>query len=72
MRSQLDGGKDGLNFYRIIVDNASQYLNEKGVVLLECGYDQAKEIAKLFNGYEVEIIKDYSGIERIVKAKKNV
>ena len=68
----LDGGKDGLDFYRIIADNASKYLNENGVVLLECGYDQAKEIAKLFNGYEVEIIKDYSGIERIVKAKKNV
>ena len=68
----LDGGKDGLDFYRIIADNASKYLNENGVVLLECGYDQAKEIAKIFNGYEVEIIKDYSGIERIVKAKKNV
>ncbi len=68
----LDGGEDGLDFYRIIADNVSNYLNKNGIVLLECGYDQAKDVADLFNGFDVEIIKDYSGIERIVKAKRNV
>lgn len=68
----LDGGEDGLDFYRIIVNNVLNYLNKNGIVLLECGYDQAKDVAELFNGFDVEIIKDYSGIERIVKAKRNV
>ena len=68
----LDGGKDGLDFYRIIANNVLNYLNKNGIVLLECGYDQAKDVAELFNGFDVEIIKDYSGIERIVKAKRNV
>ena len=68
----LDGGEDGLDFYRIIANNVLNYLNKNGIVLLECGYDQAKDVAELFNGFDVEIIKDYSGIERIVKAKRNV
>ncbi len=68
----LDGGEDGLDFYRFIANNVLNYLNKNGIVLLECGYDQAKDVAELFNGFDVEIIKDYSGIERIVKAKRNV
>ena len=68
----LDGGVDGLDFYKIIARDISKHLNNGGVVLLECGYDQAKDVSALFEGFEVEIIKDYSEIERIVKAKKNV
>lgn len=65
----LDGGKDGYDFYRIIANNAKSYLNEKGVLLLECGIDQAQTVANLLEGYtDVTIIKDYENIDRIVKA----
>ena len=64
----LDGGEDGLDFYRIIADNAKKYLTENGKLLLEVGYDQADEVIKLFGEYKnAEKIKDYEGIERIVK-----
>lgn len=64
----LDGGKDGLDFYRIIAKNVKTYLKEKGVLLLECGVGQAQEIEKLFlDVSSIEIIKDYEGIDRIVK-----
>ncbi len=64
----LDGGVDGLDFYRIIANNCKQYLKDGGVVLLECGEGQAKDVAEMFNGFcTVEIIKDYENIDRIVK-----
>ncbi len=65
----LDGGADGYDFYRIIAEQASEYLNAGGVLLLECGIGQATEIAKMLNGFRsVEIIKDYEYTDRIVKA----
>ncbi len=65
----LDGGKDGYDFYKIIVSNAKKHLNDGGVILLECGIGQAKTVAEMFNGFNnVEIIKDYENIDRIVKA----
>lgn len=65
----LDGGVDGYVFYRIIAENAKNYLNNNGVLLLECGEGQAQNIASMLNGFaSVEIIKDYENIERIVKA----
>ena len=67
--SALDGGEDGLDFYRIISNRAKDYLVDGGVLLLECGIGQAKDIAELLNGYKtVEIIKDLEGIDRIIKA----
>lgn len=66
----LDGGADGLDFYKIIAENAKRYLTENGVLLLECGIGQAQEIAEMLNGFKkVEIIKDYENIDRIVKAE---
>ncbi len=65
----LDGGEDGLDFYRIIAEQAYEYLNVGGVLLLECGIGQATEIAKMLKGFKsVEIIKDYEYTDRIVKA----
>ncbi len=67
----LDGGEDGLDFYRIIAQKSHDYLSENGVLLLECGEDQAMEIASLLTNFsKVEIIKDYENIDRIVKAVK--
>lgn len=66
----LDGGKDGLDFYRQIAKEAKAHLNEKGVILMECGEEQAQEIAKLFEGFETKIEKDLEGVERIVIAQR--
>ncbi len=70
----LDGGVDGYDFYRIIADNAVDFLNDGGYLFLECGIDQADDIKSLFescNGYsEIEIIKDINGVDRILKVKK--
>ncbi len=65
----LDGGEDGLDFYKIIATEAKKHLNQGGVLLLECGYNQAEEIKNLLDGFKsIEIIKDYENIDRIVKA----
>ena len=63
----LDGGSDGLDFYRIISQRAKYFLNENGKILLEVGQNQAKKVAKLLqNDFIVTIKKDYNHIERIV------
>ena len=67
----LDGGEDGLDFYRKIATEARAHLTENGVVFAEFGIGQAEEIKRLFGEYtSVEIIKDISGTERIIKAVK--
>lgn len=70
----LDGGDDGLDFYKILSKNSHRFLKENGYLFLECGINQANLITKLLeeeNAYcEIEIIKDINGIDRIIKAKK--
>ena len=66
----LNGGDDGLDFYRIIASEAKNHLNENGIIFLEAGYDQAQSIKDLFCGYKnVEILKDYENIDRIIKVE---
>lgn len=68
----LYGGRDGLNFYRRIVKDAKPYLKKDGFLLMETGYDQSESVKALLedNGYiNIEIFKDYSRIDRILKAK---
>ena len=65
----LDGGEDGLHFYRIIAKNAKNYLKKGGALFLECGAGQAADIKNMLIDFsQVEIIKDYEDIDRIVKA----
>lgn len=72
----LDGGEDGYDYYRIISDSAYDFLTHNGVLLLECGINQADEIkamlSKKFTDASIEIIKDYENIDRIIKVVKNV
>ena len=70
----LDGGLDGLDFYRAIAKNAANYLEDGGILIMEFGIGQANDIASLLkdNFTEIEIKKDLSGLERIIKAKKKV
>ena len=65
----LDGGTDGLDFYRVIADNFRAHLNENGVLVTELGAGEAESVRKLFENYETEIIKDYSGTDRILIVK---
>ena len=67
----LDGGNDGLDFYRILAEKSKEHLEKDGMIMMEIGYDQGSDVKELFekNGYlEVKVIKDYSGNDRIVKA----
>ncbi len=64
----LDGGKDGLVFYRALLKLSNECLNEKGFCLFEIGFDQAEKITQLSheNGYACKIKKDYAGQDRVV------
>lgn len=64
----LDGGVDGLDFYRIIAKHAKERLFDGGVIYLECGINQQDDIRKIFSDYTlVEEFKDINGIVRIIK-----
>ena len=64
----LDGGKDGLDFYRIIANSAKDYLNKNGKVFLEVGINEAENVKNMLtkNGFDCYIKKDYNNIDRIV------
>ena len=71
-RLALDGDKDGLKFYRIISKEAVKKLNKNGRIFYEIGYNQSRAVASILleNGFtDVKIMKDYSGLDRIVMAK---
>lgn len=71
-RISLDGGDDGLDFYREIIDKAPSYLNDGGMLYLEIGIDQSKDIVKMLNKdfEDVVVKKDYAKIDRYIIAKK--
>lgn len=69
----LSGGKDGLVFYRRIAENAHTILKKGGLIAFEVGYNQARLVEEILveNGFsQIEIIKDLSGIERVVSGIK--
>jgi len=67
----LDGGEDGLDFYRILAKQAKKHLTEGGKLFLEIGYDQGESVPKLFGDeYDVEVKKDYSDNYRMVLLTK--
>ena len=59
--------EDGMYFYREIVENAKEYLQEDGQVFFEIGYDQREKILKLANenGFKAEVYKDINGRDRM-------
>ena len=73
-RKALDGGVTGIEFYKSIIPNAVNQVEEKGFLILEIGHSQVNEITALlsqFSAYQkIEVIKDYSGYDRVVKAQK--
>ena len=70
----LDGGKDGLEFYKKIIKDAPNFLNENGYILLEIGYDQKEKVIKLAQDMKIfskiEAKQDLSGNDRVVVLRK--
>lgn len=66
-RLALDGGEDGLLFYRTIIENISSYLKKGGMLFFEIGYNQGEALKEMMNDKfsDVKIIKDLSGHDRI-------
>ena len=64
----LDGGEDGLVFYRYLVSEWSKKLKSSGFMAFECGEDQAEDICGLFSeiSFDSKIVNDYNNIQRIV------
>ena len=64
----LDGGTDGLDFYRKLLPRIHRVLTRPGLVALETGYDQARRVAEMLSraGLTTQIRKDYQQIERVV------
>ena len=59
--------EEGMYFYRKIIEQANNYLNDNGVIFFEIGYDQKEKIIKLadMNGYSAEVYKDINGRDRM-------
>jgi release factor glutamine methyltransferase len=68
----LDGGPDGLCFYRRLLHEAKDYMNEEGYLLMEIGQDQAKDVLELAeaNYTAIKVTQDYSNRDRIVLLQK--
>jgi len=68
----LSGGVGGMDFYEKIKTEAPFFLKQNGILLMEMGYGQSENIKTMLEEsgafYSIEIFKDYSGIDRIIKA----
>ena len=65
----LDGGADGIKFYREITTKSTAYLNTNAMLFFEIGYDQGEAVSKLLKEHGfggVTIIKDLAGLDRVV------
>lgn len=68
--SALDGGADGLDFYRRLRVEAPAHLCEGGTLFMECGAGQGGAVAEMFaDAFDTEVFRDYDGNDRIVTAK---
>ena len=67
----LDGGPDGLSFYRRIVGQAPRYLRPGGCLLFEIGFDEGQDVTRMLRQAdfrEVRIIRDLNGLDRVVSS----
>lgn len=68
----LDGGDDGLVFYRALSENWFTYINKGGYIAMEIGEEQGKDVLSLFinKAEKARIIKDASNLDRVVAVKR--
>lgn len=72
-RLALDGGADGLKFYRILAEQAPKHLEKGGMLVLEIGYNQGEAVKEILaQNFDVEVTKDYGGNDRIVVAQGHI
>ncbi len=74
-RTALDGSPDGLLFYRRITSALADYLNPGGYIFYEIGHNQGDEVRQILaeRGFtEIRIVKDLSGLDRVVGAVKGL
>lgn len=68
-RLALDGGEDGLDFYRMITSRAKEFLVDDGLLIYEIGYDQGLDVKSIMLDYgfkETNVLKDLQGLDRVV------
>lgn len=71
----LDGGIDGLDFYRIIAKEGYKNLKSGGYILVEIGYNQKESVSNIFKEYvdkyiEIKCVKDLNGQDRVIEVKR--
>ncbi len=74
-RIALDGGDDGLDFYRRLIDGADEKLLPGGMLFFEIGYDQGEAVSSMMrdHGYkDVTTVKDLAGNDRVVHGRRSV
>ncbi|MDD4953629.1 MAG: peptide chain release factor N(5)-glutamine methyltransferase [Candidatus Omnitrophica bacterium] len=73
-RMSLDGGRDGLDFYRRIIGLSPDHLKSSGILIMEIGFTQAGPVRNIFNKsgkFEIiDVASDYNDIERVIVARK--
>ncbi|MDF2541850.1 MAG: hypothetical protein K0S47_1568 [Herbinix sp.] len=68
-RMALDGAEDGLKFYRNITEGLHKHLKKDGFIFFEIGHNQGNDVKEILQNagfYDVQIIKDLSGLDRVV------
>ena len=69
-KEALNGGKDGLKFYKIIYDKAKHFLKNNGVIAVEIGFSQAEDVINLISKHKeytnIRVIKDINNKDRVV------
>ncbi|MEF3318395.1 peptide chain release factor N(5)-glutamine methyltransferase [Peptoniphilus grossensis] len=72
-RLALDGGSDGLYFYRKIIKDAPNFLNSHGYLVFEIGYDEAEDISSIMKeNFDTKIYKDLNSLDRVVVGRLKV
>ena len=68
----LDGGEDGLRYYRIVTALVPHILKKDGILIYEIGIDQCDDVSRIMqeSGFDVAVIKDYGGIDRILVGQR--
>ncbi len=72
-RLALDGKEDGLYFYRKIVEQVKEHLEDEGCIFFEIGFDQAEDVRQILVDAglkQITVIQDLAGLDRVVYARK--